>query len=1063
MKAMACCLALSLAACAARADGNLLVNPGFGAGARGWTLESHQPADSSFLATNGVLSIRRAKADYFLRAFQDVPVEAGAEYRLTFRMRTRGEGFGQSFVILGGDAGRRWFEYRTAYGPRATTAEWRDVAIVVRTFAGVSLVRVNFGAQGKATEVEVRDVQLVQTAPARPAVDVPRAAAPPPLDGRFDAPAWQTAPRLAGFRLLGAPERPADAPTEVRLLVHGDDLYIGVRADEPHMDRLRIRPKELETGVWADDCIEVYLTVPGQGNDFAHFIVNPKGEHEVMVTGALAEQETVRWYSRAAEFPRGEWDAAASRDAEGWGATVRIALPTLFRNFPKADPLLFANFCRHRPHAEQPYSNWAAMRGETFQDTEQFRDIRLDWRVRARSAANVALNCFNSRLTPPETLLAGDPVRRVAGRGAFRLPRRLDFSTNGLAIATDVLALIERGVAAGGDGPASRPVRCTLWTDGDLPHGGTDEERRLLAGPEAFRLEIRRRSVEIAGRSREGVLRGLATFALISSWARNSGREALPCETIYDAPRLPVRGWMAVLDKEQIDLLFLLRYNTLMFGLDGYGALTPFPFDSHPNIGNTNGMTKAQYRELADYARARGINPIPMFGGWCRASYIYNKPEYRHLAENPNLMVGSLSKASHDKNGCGSNPATWALLKDLFTEVVDTFAPTDLHMVMDEAFYDDIATCPRCKAAGFKPSDFLVNAVTNVHALLAARGVRTWIWADNFDPEQNGGHFDISGPAILAKLPKDVVMNDWKYRGTTYSSVKLFTGAGFPTVVSSWQTPWNVADIIAAAADNSARGFVGTSWNDTDARRIPPELICNLSLGAYLSWSPGAANLRAFPFVPAALYQTAAYGYGRRCPPAGAVAALPPPPGALSGGKLAAALGLPPGGLGFLDTPGVSPRGVTLSTFHRDGAPAGLVVPGGSTNPVALPLPAGRIRCLTLLHTVNRQPVQDHMHNLIAKFKDATAGRYVLRYADGSSATNVTLRFRREITSWNDRQAPAETLPALFGTVNDSLHVNICCLTLENPHPDRELRALEIVPGNRPGLDLVLLGVAVEP
>jgi hypothetical protein len=685
----------------------------------------------------------------------------------------------------------------------------------------------------------------------------------------------------------------------------------------------------------------------------------------------------------------------------------------------------------------------------------------------------------------PELFTVGKPVKVVWQEGKMKLPGGLDFSEKDVKIDDGVKALIGRSVCASGKDRLA--VKCGLWPKDYAPEGLSAAEQKLMLSDEAFKLEIRPSDVQVTGRSRDAVLRGLATLAMLGSKAKYQESPSLRCMTLHDAPRLQYRSWwigpstssdtfreMA----DQMDVLYLLRYNSVAFMACSYGGYAPFPFESHTNIGFTvdmkrkpgGSMSKREWSDLADYARARGLRPVPIFYSWSRAGFILNKPEYRHLAENPDGKAGRRSGLYCDRNFCSANPESYKLLFDLYGELIDTMKLTDLNIGHDEVHFDDLVFCPVCKKQHRTPMDWYVETVTRTNEFLRKKGVNLWIFADNLTLFHNGGAVGFK-PSDLKRLPKDVILIDWEYGVGPYPALKEFTDAGFKTTGGPWYDAENAADMVSGIVKAGCYGFSGLVNGGTYPGTIAPEMVSNLGLGAYLSWSPENCNLTEFPGSPSRFFQAAAYRCGKELPRATGSRPVMPKENLTAGQALTTALGFPSNSvLSFLRSPLTSLRGAKLDVFEKNGEPAGLVVKAKGTA-VRLPL-SGRAKYLTLLHTTSRQDFdggmpqmitkyRDSVPGKITKYKDCVPGRYILHYADNTKA-ELPLQFRGNINDWNARLPSRWTEPGLFGVAGGKYHVNIPVLTWSNPSPEKELKELEIAPGDREGMDLILLALTLD-
>jgi hypothetical protein len=97
------------------------------------------------------------------------------------------------------------------------------------------------------------------------------------LDGRLDEPAWATAQPAADFtQAWPAAGEPASHPTEVRVLVGTDALYVGARMFDTHPDSIVAQLSRRDvTGTYSDRIL-VFLDSQNDRRTAFQFAVNPR-------------------------------------------------------------------------------------------------------------------------------------------------------------------------------------------------------------------------------------------------------------------------------------------------------------------------------------------------------------------------------------------------------------------------------------------------------------------------------------------------------------------------------------------------------------------------------------------------------------------------------------------------------------------------------------------------------------------------------------------------------------------------------------------------------------------
>lgn len=149
------------------------------------------------------------------------------------------------------------------------------------------------------------------------AVKVPHA---PVLDGRMDEAAWSDAPVMDSFRQAEPEEQGEPAfPTVVRVVYDDRNLYVFVRATDPHPDSLiaRLSRRDVDTN---SDRIGIVIDAYHDRRTGVLLSVNPVGVRTDAVA-FLDNQQDGAW--------DGVWDVATRVDSGGWNAEFRIPFSQL--------------------------------------------------------------------------------------------------------------------------------------------------------------------------------------------------------------------------------------------------------------------------------------------------------------------------------------------------------------------------------------------------------------------------------------------------------------------------------------------------------------------------------------------------------------------------------------------------------------------------------------------------------------------------------------------------------------------------------------------------------------
>lgn len=148
-------------------------------------------------------------------------------------------------------------------------------------------------------------------------VQATRAVTPPVIDGRDNDPVWRTAPPITQFQEA----RPKEGgkprlPTEARIAYDAHDLYVFVRAFDPHPDSI-VAQLSRRDDITSSDWFVLLLDSYHDRRTGYEFWVNPAG---VKADAALYNDgnEDFAWDA--------VWDVATTRDSLGWTAEYRIPL-----------------------------------------------------------------------------------------------------------------------------------------------------------------------------------------------------------------------------------------------------------------------------------------------------------------------------------------------------------------------------------------------------------------------------------------------------------------------------------------------------------------------------------------------------------------------------------------------------------------------------------------------------------------------------------------------------------------------------------------------------------------
>jgi hypothetical protein len=310
--------------------------------------------------------------------------------------------------------------------------------------------------------------------------------------------------------------------------------------------------------------------------------------------------------------------------------------------------------------------------------------------------------------------------------------------------------------------------------------------------PEGYALKVETREVTILAADRRGLIYAVETLLQLLA-AGDRAPMAGPC-LIEDAPRLPFRGVHLFLPaRDQIEytkrliryLLVPIKLNTIFLELAGgmrfdrrpeisetwernnrlaaEGKAPPVP---HGDVCGGGWITKAEVKDLVDYARSYGIEVIPEIQSLSHVQYL--TMTYPEIAEKP-------VENGYPDAYCPLHPQSREIVFDMIDEVVDLLAPLRyIHMGHDEVY--TMAECPRCK--GKSRDELYAHDINAIYDYLRTKGVGMMVWADMLQPWQY-----YAGQNAAALIPKDIVMLEFVwYFGTWADTEDILLEKGFRVI-----------------------------------------------------------------------------------------------------------------------------------------------------------------------------------------------------------------------------------------------------------------------------------------
>ena len=167
-------------------------------------------------------------------------------------------------------------------------------------------------------------------------------------------------------------------------------------------------------------------------------------------------------------------------------------------------------------------------------------------------------------------------------------------------------------------------------------------------------------------------------------------------------------------------------------------------WETCPECVSPDAFTKKEFKELLEYSRALGLEPIPLLQTIGHAEYVLQNKKYFSLRED----------SSRYDCYCTSNNDVKIFLKNWISEYLELFGELKyFHLGGDEAYA--FATCDICKNKAEKngENNLYAEYLNDIAKPLLEKSIRPGIWSDMM----------LSHPNQIKAVSKEFIIWDWNY------------------------------------------------------------------------------------------------------------------------------------------------------------------------------------------------------------------------------------------------------------------------------------------------------------
>ena len=304
---------------------------------------------------------------------------------------------------------------------------------------------------------------------------------------------------------------------------------------------------------------------------------------------------------------------------------------------------------------------------------------------------------------------------------------------------------------------------------------------------------------------------GLYYAGLSLDQLRRHFHNKVPCMKITDYPALKYRGWMDDISRGPVPTMEFLKREiaTLaQYKMNFFNLYTEhlFKLDRLPDIAPADGLTAEQVKELEEYAAQFHIEFFGNQQCLAHAEKTLRIPFYQEMADTKvNVNPGA------DK--------TQEFLQYQLETVAKAYKSPFFNINCDETEALGNGKARQYVESHGGASQVYVDHIRWVYDILRKQGKRVMMWGD----------IAAKDPAIVAQLPKDMMLIVWMYAPSdSYEDMfEPFTKAGFDFMVAPGMSMWgtvfpsydtytkNIANLVRDGHRHGTVGMMNTAWDDS--------------------------------------------------------------------------------------------------------------------------------------------------------------------------------------------------------------------------------------------------------
>lgn len=583
--------------------------------------------------------------------------------------------------------------------------------------------------------------------------------------------------------------------------------------------------------------------------------------------------------------------------------------------------------------------------------------------------------------------------------------------------------------------------------------------------PEGYTLAVTKVGVVVRARDVRGLYYGMQTLCMM---LRHRDTAALKCCRVTDWPDLEMRGLFlqthfiksAQIDRlcHVLDTLGALKYNTIVLSIG-----RNFPFEDPAFARRDDTLTRTDIEKILAAAKRNHMEVIPYIQLVSHAGWLCGHRDWKKFAEcdtkNPHVAIY-----------CLSNPDIQPVVEKVIRDVIAMMKPRYFHVGLDEIEQCGYPQCPKCKKADLEK--LMLKHLLPVWKIFADNRITPIIAMDQFfgfgEPSSMKG---IGIEKLPEKLGRHTVINTWEY-GTFPSDAvaKRIRGRGFEkfAYMSFSASIDNCCNLPVVAAKTGSMGNILAHWSripmtmDKPDQPLPDFYPATVAQANYC-WNAHDIEFTRIPMDSAELMIELLDGRRERAF-RGTAAPLP------LDGVLNRAFAADPV-FPALDAATVAETKRSAAADparfelkERDGTLLAVVLSGGkydgfAPGPVTIPVntKASGASFLMTSAVFNKFMLPTSVYQI----DRIGIGKIRIVYVDGKADT-IPLVYLRNLNDWNTFLGGNACRSVVRGNDRDGALFSLYAIDWRNPHPDKEIKEIELSAKSDTGISPVLFACSLS-